>query len=104
MHGVAAGEKRPLGSMFKLYVLGTVAERIRSGAFGWDTELTITPELKSLAGGQLQDRPDGSKVTVLEATRLMISISDNTATDLLIHKVGKKAVERTMRAWNHASE
>ncbi|WP_336206180.1 serine hydrolase [Nonomuraea sp. LPB2021202275-12-8] len=98
-HGVAAGDRRPLGSMFKLYVLGTVAERIRSGAFGWDTALTITPELKSLPTGQLQDRPDGSKVTVLEAAKLMISISDNTATDLLIHKVGKKAVERTMRAW-----
>lgn len=104
VHGVAAGEKRPLGSMVKLYVLGTVAERIRSGAFGWDTRLTITPELKSLPTGQLQDRPDGSEVTVLEAARLMISISDNTATDLLIHKVGKKAVERTMRAWTRSAD
>ncbi|UBU11719.1 serine hydrolase [Nonomuraea gerenzanensis] len=99
LHGVAAGERRPLGSMLKLYVLGAVAERIRSGAFGWDTKLTITPELKSLPSGELQDRPDGSQVTVLEAAKLMISISDNTATDLLIHKVGRKAVERTMRAW-----
>ncbi|KAB8193486.1 hypothetical protein FH608_019830 [Nonomuraea phyllanthi] len=99
VHGVARRTARPLGSMFKLYVLGAVAERIRGGAFGWDTELTITPELKSLPSGELQDRPDGSKVTVLEAAKLMISISDNTATDLLIHKVGRRAVERTMRAW-----
>ncbi|MGP4093606.1 serine hydrolase [Nonomuraea sp. KM90] len=99
VHGLAADQARPLGSMFKLYVLGAVAERVRSGAFGWDTELTITPELKSLPSGELQDRPDGSKVSVLEAAKLMISISDNTATDLLVHKVGRKAVERTMRAW-----
>ncbi|MFB4267357.1 serine hydrolase [Nonomuraea sp. GTA35] len=99
VHGVAAGERKPLGSMLKLYVLGAVAERIKSGAFGWGTRLTITPELKSLPTGELQNRPDGSKVTVLEAAKLMISISDNTATDLLIHKVGRKAVERTMRAW-----
>ncbi|MGW3348089.1 serine hydrolase [Nonomuraea rubra] len=103
-HAVAAGERRPLGSMIKLYVLGAVAERVRSGALRWDTELTITPELKSMPSGQLQDRPDGSKVTVLEAARLMISISDNTATDLLIHKVGRKAVERTMRAWGVRDE
>ncbi|GAA3552004.1 serine hydrolase [Nonomuraea rosea] len=100
-HAVAAGKAQPLGSMFKLYVLGAVAERIKSGAFGWDTQLTITPELKSLPGGQLQDRPDGSKVSVLEAAKMMISISDNTATDLLIHKAGRKAVERTMRVWGN---
>ncbi|RVX44032.1 beta-lactamase class A [Nonomuraea polychroma] len=98
-HAVARDTARPLGSMFKLYVLGTVAERIKSGAFGWNTRLTITPELKSLPSGELQNRPDYSKVSVLEAAKLMISISDNTATDLLIHKVGRKAVERTMRAW-----
>ncbi|WP_188191805.1 serine hydrolase [Nonomuraea sp. SYSU D8015] len=98
-HAVAHDTARPLGSMVKLYVLGAVAERIRSGAFGWDTQLTVTPEVKSLPSGQLQDRPDHSKVSVLEAARLMISISDNTATDLLIHKVGRKRVERTMRAW-----
>ncbi|MEO3888524.1 serine hydrolase [Nonomuraea sp. B5E05] len=99
VHAIARGKKRPLGSIFKLYVLGTVAQRIKAGAFGWDTKLTITPELKSLPSGELQDRPDGSKVTVMEAAKLMISISDNTATDLLMHKVGRKAVERTMRAW-----
>ncbi|MEU6711624.1 serine hydrolase [Nonomuraea sp. NPDC046802] len=99
VHSVAPGKARPLGSMFKLYVLGAVAERIASGAFGWDTQLTITPELKSLPSGELQNRPDNSKVSVLEAAKLMISISDNTATDLLIHKAGRKNVERTARAW-----
>lgn len=99
VHGVAAGEARPLGSMFKLYVLGAVVSRIKSGAFGWDTRLTITPELKSVGSGELQDRPDGSKISVLEAAKLMISISDNTAADMLVHKAGRKTVERTMRDW-----
>ncbi|MEV4019400.1 serine hydrolase [Nonomuraea angiospora] len=99
VHSVAPGTARPLGSMFKLYVLGAVAERIASGAFGWDTQLTITPELKSLGSGELQNRPDNSKVSVLEAAKLMISVSDNTAADLLIHRAGRKNVERTARAW-----
>lgn len=103
VHALEPGTPRPLGSMVKLYVLGAVAERVAKGGLRWDTRLTITPELKSLPTGQLQDRPDGSEVTVLEAAKLMISISDNTATDLLIHKVGRKAVERTMRAWSRTS-
>ncbi|MFF3666017.1 serine hydrolase [Microtetraspora malaysiensis] len=99
VHTVAPDAARPLGSMFKLYVLGAVAERVASGAFRWDTQLTITPELRSLGSGELQNRPDNSKVAVLEAAKLMISISDNTAADLLIHKAGRKNVERTARAW-----
>ncbi|MFI6919861.1 serine hydrolase [Nonomuraea spiralis] len=99
VHAVAGEKSFPLGSMFKLYVLGAVAERVRSGAFGWDTKLTIRPELKSLPSGELQDRPDNSEVTVLEAARLMISISDNTAADLLIDKAGRRTVERVMRSW-----
>ncbi|MFI6298914.1 serine hydrolase [Nonomuraea sp. NPDC050790] len=101
-HTIRAGQKdtvRPLGSMFKLYVLGTVAKQVREGRLSWDTQLTITPELKSLPGGELQNRPDGSKVSVLEAAKLMISISDNTGTDLLMHKVGRESVEKTLRAW-----
>jgi beta-lactamase class A len=99
VHAIDAGKARPLGSMIKLYVLGTVADQIERGKFGWDSRITITDELKSLPSGVLQDRPDGSKVSVLEAAKLMISISDNTATDLLIHKVGRKAVEQKLRTW-----
>ncbi|MFI9558707.1 serine hydrolase [Nonomuraea endophytica] len=101
IHAVGKNTDRPLGSMFKLYILGTLAKQIRQGKLSWDTQLTITPELRSidLPGTGLQDRPDGSKVSVFEAAKLMISISDNTATDMLLRKAGRKAVEKTMRAW-----
>ncbi|WP_061296346.1 serine hydrolase [Herbidospora cretacea] len=100
VHGVAADEVRPLGSMFKLYVLGAVAQEVKAGRLAWDDELTVTDEKKSLPSGELQDRPDGTKVPVKEAAKLMISISDNTATDLLIDRVGKPAVEGVIRAWS----
>ncbi|MEV4065612.1 serine hydrolase [Nonomuraea dietziae] len=89
VRSLAPRTPRPLGSMFKLYVLAAVAKKIPN----WDTKLTIKPSLKSLPSGELQDRPDNSKVSVLEAAKLMIGISDNTATDLLMHKVGRKTVE-----------
>lgn len=103
-HAVAPDTARPLGSIFKLYVLGAVAEKVRAGRLSWNTKLTIKPEWKSLGEGGLTGRPDGSTTTVKEAAKLMISISDNTATDILIHTVGRKAVEAKVRQWSsHAT-
>ncbi|MEU8379380.1 serine hydrolase [Streptosporangium sp. NPDC048865] len=99
-HAVAPDTPRPLGSIFKLYVLGAVAEKIRDGGLSWNTKITIRPEWKSLGEDGLTGRPDGSTTTVGEAAKLMISISDNTATDVLIHTVGRKAVEATVRRWS----
>jgi hypothetical protein len=83
----------PIGSAFKLYVLGAVSNAVQAGTLEWTDTLTIRPDLKSLPSGELQDRADNSTVTVLEAAEKMIAISDNTATDLLIDRVGKPAVE-----------
>lgn len=83
----------PSGSVFKLVVLSAVVDAVADGDLAWDDELTITPELKSLPSGELQDRDDGSTVTVQEAAELMISISDNTGTDLLMDAVGEEGIE-----------
>ncbi|MER5320446.1 Cpe/LpqF family protein [Streptosporangium roseum] len=104
IHAVAPDRPRPLGSIFKLYVLGAVAQKIHDGGLSWNTELTIKPEWKSLGAGGLTDRPDNSTTTVHEAAKLMISISDNTAADILLHTVGRKAVEAKVRQWSGHAE
>ncbi|MGJ3508101.1 serine hydrolase [Enemella sp. A6] len=91
----------PMGSMFKLYVLGAVISEVEKGKIGWDDQLTVTDEVKSLPSGKLQDEPAGTKVTVSEAAELMISVSDNTATDMLINHVGREAVEAELTAMGH---
>jgi len=100
---VVAHDRNPdeigaIGSAFKLYVLGMLTDRIAGGDLSWTDELTITASNKSLPSGQLQDRPDGSTVTISEAAVLMISISDNTATDLLIDAVGRDLIEQILPA------
>ncbi|GGP90469.1 serine hydrolase [Streptosporangium pseudovulgare] len=104
VHGVDADTARPLGSIFKLYVLGAVADRIHAGRLSWETKLTVTPGVKIPAEDGLGTRPDGSTVTVHEAAKLMISISDNTAADLLLKTVGRKAVEKKVRQWSGHAE
>lgn len=95
-NGSAAGEPLPIGSMIKLYVLAAVVEAIADGELAWTDELTVTDATRSLPSGRLQDEPDGTTVSVREAAELMISISDNTATDLLIAEVGRDRVEQAL--------
>jgi hypothetical protein len=44
----------------------------------------------------------GTEIPVAEAAELMIVQSDNTATDLLIHQVGRQAVEAAQANWGHS--
>lgn len=92
---------RPLGSMFKLYVLAAVADEVAAGKLTWDRQLTLTAADKTLPSGTLQDDADGAKVTVGDAAKLMISISDNTATDLLIRTVGEPQVRAAATRAGH---
>ncbi len=93
-----AGESSssPIGSVFKLWVLGAVVDAVDAGTLSWDDELVIDARVRSLPSGELQNLPDGSRVTVREAAEKMIAISDNTATDALIMAVGRDAVETAM--------
>ena len=84
---------QPTGSTIKLYVLGAVATAVQNGTLSWDQKLTITDDLKSMPGGTMQDLPSGTEVTVRDTAGKMISISDNTATDMLIAAVGREQVE-----------
>lgn len=95
-------EAGPIGSVFKLYVLGAVVEAVADGTITWEDRLTVTDELRSLPSGELQKEPAGTEVTVREAAQAMIEISDNTATDLLIDKVGRDAVEAQLVTMGHS--
>lgn len=99
--GSSADEPLPVGSMVKLYVLGAVVDAVGRGELAWTTPLTVTDDVRSLPSGRLQDEPAGTQVTVREAAELMISISDNTATDLLVHAVGRETVERAVGEMAH---
>ncbi|GAA2694833.1 MULTISPECIES: serine hydrolase [Actinosynnema] len=94
VHGLDERTARPLGSAFKLYVLGALAREVKAGRLSWDTELPLREAWKSLPSGVLQDQPDGTVLTLAEHAEHMISISDNTATDHLIHTLGRGEVQR----------
>lgn len=97
----APEQRLPVGSAFKLWVLGALAIAVEAGEVGWDDPVVVRDDLKSLPSGVLQLEPAGTEVTVLDAAELMIAISDNTATDHLIDLVGRRAVEEAMVVMGH---
>jgi beta-lactamase class A len=90
---VAADQPLAVGSAFKLAVLAAVQRAITADRLQWDTVVQLQREWRSLPSGLLQDWPPGSALTVETLATLMISLSDNTATDALIAVVGRDAVE-----------
>ena len=90
-----------IGSTFKLYVLSALAHSIAAGERNWDDVVTLTQ--RSYPSGQLQDWPQGAPITLHSLATLMISNSDNTATDQLIVELGRDAVEAEVIAAGHAN-
>lgn len=89
-----------LGSAFKLYVLAALAEDVKAGKRKWTDVVPLTE--KSYPSGQLQTWPKGAPVTLHTLASLMISISDNTATDQLIRVLGKDRILTLMRDSGHS--
>jgi beta-lactamase class A len=82
-----------VGSAFKLAVLAALKDQINAGVLAWDDTATLEEKHISLPTGMLQDWPIGTPLTIQTLASLMISISDNTATDMLIDIVGREFIE-----------
>lgn len=104
LNTVSPAAPRPLGSMFKLYVLGAVADAVAAGRLSWQQTVALSADLRSFPSGSLQVEPAGTRYTVSQLADLMISSSDNTAADELAALVGRSAVEAQARLTSaHAS-
>ncbi|HSJ77555.1 MAG TPA: serine hydrolase, partial [Erythrobacter sp.] len=97
---IGADTPLALGSTFKLYVLAALAEDVKAGRRKWTDVVPLTE--KSYPSGQLQNWPQGSPVTLHTLASLMISISDNTATDELIMVLGRDRVLKLMQDSGHS--
>ena len=101
VHGVRDDVQRPLGSAFKLYVLGALGKAVAEHKASWTEQLAIRDDWKSLPSGVLQNEPAGTQLPLSAYADKMISISDNTATDHLIHRLGRDAVQRQLTAFGN---
>jgi len=83
-----------IGSAFKLVILAELIRETNAGTRKWDDLVTL--DGSPLPGGGYTMKPAGTQVSLRELATQMISISDNSATDILLKTLGRDKVEAMM--------
>ncbi|WP_157618451.1 serine hydrolase [Spirosoma spitsbergense] len=87
----------PSASVIKLPIMLELMERVKAGMFNLDAMHTLTEAEKVGGDGVLQTYADQSRVSYRELLRLMLIKSDNTATNIIIHLLGRDAINQRLR-------
>ncbi len=85
-------------SVIKLPILVEAFRQARDGLLSMDESVSIRPEQKMPSCGALTYLHDELTVTLRDLCVLMIIVSDNTATNILIERLGMENVNAGMRA------
>ncbi|MDZ8187779.1 MAG: serine hydrolase [Nostoc sp. ChiSLP02] len=95
------GEKRfAAASTIKFPLLVALFQEIDAGRIKLTDKLVMRRDLKVGESGTMQYKPVGTKFSVLETATLMMTISDNTATNLILDRLGGAAkVSQRFRNW-----
>ena len=85
-------------SLIKVAVLVALLDEVEKGTMRLDEPLSMLARDRVGGSGVLQHFAPGLRLTVEDAARLMIIISDNTATNLLLEKLNIRTVWTKMEA------
>ncbi len=75
-------------STIKLPVLVAFFQEVDRGKINLEEQLVMTPDVIGGGSGGMQYEKPGTKFSALETAEKMISVSDNTATNMLIKRLG----------------
>ncbi|PLZ96299.1 serine hydrolase [Fischerella thermalis CCMEE 5268] len=95
------GEKIfPAASTIKFPILVALFEEVDAGRIKLNETLVMRRDLMTGGSGTLRYKRPGTKLSVLETATKMITISDNTATNMIIDRLGGKAkLNQRFRSW-----
>jgi beta-lactamase class A len=85
-------------SLIKVPILVGLFDRVEKGELSLDDRVRVLKVDKVPGSGMLQSFHDGLEVTMRDLAMLMITISDNTATNLVLDKVPMRMVWAKMEA------
>ena len=89
-----------VGSTIKLYILDELAAQVAAGKRKWSDVVPLSHFSFSSAG--TANWPADTPVTLQTLANWMISVSDNGATDTLIHLLGRAPIEARMKDAGHS--
>lgn len=91
-------ERVRTASTIKIAVMIEAFARVNEGKAKWTDEVVLTKEKKVSGSGILTELSDGLKLTLRDAVNLMMILSDNTATNLVLDVLTTDAVNARMES------
>ena len=80
-------EPFPTASLIKVPIAVALMEQVATGQLSLDDRITVLRIEKVPGAGILQFLHDGAEITIRDAAWLMLTLSDNTATNLLLSRI-----------------
>jgi beta-lactamase class A len=91
-----ADELFPMASVYKIPIMVEVFQQVEEGNFSLHDRVELTEDMRALGSGILTLMDTGLKPTIKDLITLMIIVSDNEATDILLNKVSADNVNNSM--------
>src|ERR687883_34802 len=88
VYSFGGDERVRTASTIKVAIMIEAYTRVAEGKAKWSDELVLTKEKKVSGSGILQEFSDGLHLSLRDAVTLMMVLSDNTATNLVIDALG----------------
>lgn len=95
-YGIGEDERVRTASTIKVPIMAATFALVAEGKVKWSDELVLTKEKKVGGAGILPDFGDGLRLTLRDAVHLMIMLSDNTATNLVLDHITADAVNEKL--------
>lgn len=98
-YGIEENERVRTASTIKVPIMAATFALVAEGKVKWSDELVLTKEKKVSGAGILPDFGDGLRLTLRDAVHLMIMLSDNTATNLVLDHITADAVNEKLQSF-----
>ena len=97
-YALNADERVRTASTIKIAVMIEAFARVNEGKAKWTDQVVLTKEKKVSGSGILSELLDGLHLTLRDAVNLMMMLSDNTATNLVLDVLTTDAVNARMES------
>jgi beta-lactamase class A len=97
-YALNADDRVRTASTIKIAVMIEAFARVAEGKSKWTDELVLTKEKKVSGSGILQELSDGLHITLRDGVNLMMLVSDNTATNLVLDVLTTDAVNARLES------
>src|SRR5207237_8920993 len=96
IYSLNGDERVPTASTIKIAVMIETFARVAEGRAKWTDELVLTKAARYGGSGVLPELSDGLRLTLRDCVNLMMLVSDNTATNMVLDYLTTDAVNARM--------